>query len=225
LELSRVWHFCLFALIPVGACVLFRFARWRVLRLGAGLVAIAGTLALVLGLPAGSVDVSDLWEFMPIVLVGAPPVFGMRSGGWRRTISAVLAVPLGIALLLMCFVQGACVRRALPDYSPDGKTVVFREIFMQGALGADYAKVTVRRWWSPFGELVFSGEGDLESPEVQWIGTSRLRIRYWDDGSRTPRSVCNSGVGLVVVVCEIRGRALKETVPHGPVFRGAGLGR
>lgn len=84
--------------------------------------------------------------------------------------SAVLALLVSVASV-------GCSRYALPIYSPDGRYLAVRTYALQGALGDDYATVSVLPLWRPWATGVYSGLGSWnfaekkpDDPEVAgWI--------------------------------------------------------
>jgi hypothetical protein len=79
-----IWPFLKFAVVPVLAWLAFSRARhiqqnqWRfAARLGAGSVSVLSTLLLVLSLPTGSIDISNLWRFLAFGLLPIIPLVGL----------------------------------------------------------------------------------------------------------------------------------------------------
>ena len=199
--MSRAWPFLKFALIPAIAWFGFKqgahLQRPWLRRLSKALLLflLAGSLTLlVLSLPTGSIDIADLWLFLGFALVPYLPVLGFRFSSYIKavwiqrsvkTLTSILLFPAGLFFLFMCLGQSACTRRASPIYSPDGKHIALVEFAMQGALGADYGIVYMRRSWLPFAKKVYAGFGESRfdlrppSPEVRWLDNSRLLIRFW----------------------------------------------
>lgn len=218
----RIWPFLTFAILPgIGWLALPLIARlpaakWQtVARPFALFIAIASTLLLVLRLPTGSIDISDLWQFLGWALLPSVLLLGLRLSRhiqtrWVRTVAraagSLLLVPLGFFFLLLCLVQSGCVRHAAPLYSPDGQYIVVWQVVMAGALGDDYCNVAVRRNWWPIAERAYRGVGrwderqqQVSYPEVRWLDRSRLLIRYREDSAH---AMCKENVGAVQVICE-----------------------
>ncbi len=223
-----MWPFLTFALVPANALLALqpvrRIQRRSLKRLMMALTyffAIVSALLLLLSLPTGSIDITDLWRFLTFALLPFLPLLSLIfSGGirlrWARisvkAIGSLLLIPTGLFFLGMCVFESAGVRHAPPLYSPDGKHVALLWFALQGALGDDYGTVDLRRSWIPFAENVYSGLGnwgfDLRpaSPEVRWLDNSRLLIRYWDDRTkgdgRGGPPLCKERAATIQVVCE-----------------------
>jgi hypothetical protein len=111
-------------------------------------LAVVSTLLLLLSLPSGSIDVSDLWRFLgfaslPLFLVLGFYLLRRTQSARKRTASRLaissLLLPAGLLFLLLCVAEVGCTKRAAPSYSPDGKHVAILRFALQGALGDDYA--------------------------------------------------------------------------------------
>jgi hypothetical protein len=211
-----------FAILPVlawAALVPARRIQRRWLRVTAmsftGFVAAMSTCQLLVSLGEGSVDISDLWLFSPYPWLLSLPVIGIGISflaklRWIRisgaTISSLLLIPSGLAALLFCITDAGCTIHKPAIYAPDGKHIALVEFFTQGALGADGATVSVRRAWWPFGETVYSGFAEspsifeAASPEVLWLDSSHLLIRYRTEGKYAP--VCMERAEPVRITCE-----------------------
>ena len=163
-------------------------------------------------------DISEVW--FPLGLLSVPAcawivcaVAKRIKKGWLRrpirTMSSavgVISASIGLVLLL---VEAGCTEH-VSIQSPDGYHLAVFRYAMQGALGDDYANVSVRRRWNPFAEQVYWGIGSWDFknnkpsfPEVRWLDASHLLIRYHDRGEPDGRSVCGSQPGGVEVVCEL----------------------
>ena len=225
----NIWPFVIFAILPATTWLsLKRLARierrWiRNIALASGyFLFLASALLLLLSLPTGSIDISDLWRFLGFSLLPSLPLVALwacRSiqTTWLRiamsSVSAIVLIPACGVFLLLCLAEVGCVRRSPPVYSPDGMHVALQEFSLAGALGDDYGSVYVRRSWWPFADTAYSGLGyrDLprggpSSPQIQWLDSSRLLIRYYDgrtagDGRGGP-AVCKSRAGGITILCE-----------------------
>jgi hypothetical protein len=228
-QFSVVLPFLKFSVIPVLAWVGFMQTRhvqrnWLGLaaHCGTGFVLLFSTLLLVLSLPTGSLDISNLWPFLVWGLAPSVPLLGFWLARnikalWLkvsvRAVASLLIIPTGLFLLLMCLVESACTRRTPPIYSPDGGYVALVEFYVQGALGEDSANVSVRRAWTPIATKAYSGSGAWygdhrfqNSPEVHWLDPSHLLIRDWDgrsgnEGKGGP-PICKDKVASLHIVCE-----------------------
>lgn len=185
-------------------------------------IALTSTLLLLLSLPTGSIDISDLWKFLgfasvPFLLVLGFWFFRHRHPSWVRLSGnvalSVLLLPTGLFFLLLCLVELGCTKRVPPIYSPDRKHLVLLQFGLQGALGDDYGDVYLRRAWRPFGDRIYEGLGGWDfthrrpfTPEVRWLDNSHLLIRYMDDrkpnDGRGGPAMCKSGSGAVQIVCQ-----------------------
>jgi hypothetical protein len=225
LKVSDIWSFLSFAVVPLLAWFAFRQARhmernWLrpTARLAAGFVGLVSTLVLVGSLPRGSIDISDLWRYLflgllPFVALLILVLARYIKPHWIRvsirTVASLVAIPAGLVLLLLCLAQSACVYHSSPIYSPDGNHVALVTVYGQGALGVDYASVSVRRAWIPIATEVYDGIGAWPgsfsvSPEVRWLDASHLLIRYSDprhDEAGGPH-LCEDNFGSVQIVCE-----------------------
>ncbi len=237
LNTSSIWPFVVFAVIPATTWLVAKqvsqiHAGWRrnSATISAYFFAIASTLLLVLSLPTGSIDVTDLWRFLLFALLPSVPLLAIIHSsaikvGWMRillrTVSSLLIIPAALFFLGLCLVQSACVKRSSPIYSPDGKHLALVEFIGQGALGDDYGNVYLRRSWLPIRKTVYEGLGSWDSkhqrvgaPEVHWLDNSRLLVRYWDDrtrgGGRGTPAVCNGVVGVIKILC------VNEALPSLP---------
>jgi hypothetical protein len=130
-----------------------------------------------------------------------------------RTIVSLLFVCSVILVFFLLIVQAGCTKSAPPIYAPDGRHVAILHYALQGALGDDYAIVDLRRRWTPWAENVYRGLGAWDfkherasEPEVRWIDSSHLLIRFVDDRigneGRGGRATCLSQAGAVQIVCE-----------------------
>jgi hypothetical protein len=225
MQLSHFWPFLKFALVPLLAGVGFWCAAriqlvW--LRFGVRFVScfvcVVSATALVSTLPAGSIDISELWGFLLIDSMVAIPVLVLvlsrhiLSVWLRRTVRAVsslLVIPASGFVFLACLVQASCTENRPAIYSPDGGHVALLNFYEQGALGADTAVVRVRRSWSPIATKVFSGDGQAakqsidDSPQVFWLDSSTLVIRFWG-GIQRKQVECTPQATGVTIVCESR---------------------
>ena len=111
-----------------------------------------------------------------------------------------------LLLMLLMLVQVACSKNAPLLHSPDGKHIVITSYALQGALGSDYANVTLRRNWIPFAETAYQGTGHWDFshnkpgyPEVRWLDDSHLSIKYYDDEG--DRAVCRDHIGTIRIDC------------------------
>lgn len=213
--------FLKFAIIPLVAWVVFAIAQriehnwWRsTARQGAGFVWVSSTVLLILSLPTGSIDISYLGPFLILCLVPMIPIFGFRvaskiRSAWIkipvRIVSSLLDVLTVPIFSMVCLVE-ALSKRNLPIYSPDGKYLLLVHFVGQGALGDDYADVSVRRAWMPIATTVHSGIGGIykiQYPEARWLESSDLLIRYREPQEKKGgRQVCKNNIRGLKVVCE-----------------------
>ena len=102
-----------------------------------------------------------------------------------RLVTSGIGLITGAFLLLAVLTESSCTRHAsLP--SPDRRRIAVVDFAGQGALGDDYATVSVHASWSPLSVEAYHGGGGwdftnetLKYPEVHWIDNSRLSIRFW----------------------------------------------
>ena len=227
--IGSYWPFLKFALVPALAWISFvkvqRIQKKKLksaARFGTGFVFALSTLLLILSLPTGSIDISDLWPFLALGLVLLIPCWILAlafriESRWIKlplqTVGSLLMIPMVPIILMMCLSQAGCVHRNPPIYSPDGKYLALVENMGQGALGDDYGTVSVRRAWLPTATIAYDGLGSLslrdrtfiDSPEVHWQDSSHLLIRYWDrrtgkEGRGAP--TCRDKIGSLYIVCE-----------------------
>ena len=95
-----------------------------------------------------------------------------------------------------------------PLYSPDRRHVAIIIYALQLALGDDYATVRVRRCWVPWATVAYSGPAGWDfknnkpgDPEVRWLDSVHLLIRYHDYRNGTGGSVCRSQIGAIGIIC------------------------
>jgi hypothetical protein len=130
-----------------------------------------------------------------------------------KMLSSVLLLASGAVVFLVTLTSVGCSKSADPLYSPDRRHVAVLRYALQGALGDDYATVNVRASWRPWATTVYRGLGAWDfkadkplTPEVRWLDSAHLLIRYWDDRSsnkgRGGPAQCVSQAGTVRVVCE-----------------------
>jgi hypothetical protein len=130
----------------------------------------------------------------------------------RVAASTVLVIGASMLLLSALFEVG-CTKHAPLIKSPGGQYVAVLRYSLSGALGDDYANVSVRPWWCPYAENVYSGLGGWNfkdnkpyDPEVRWLDRSHLLIRYRDDRTandgRGGPAVCRGRIRNVEIVCQ-----------------------
>ncbi|MEP7366266.1 MAG: hypothetical protein ABI972_23660 [Acidobacteriota bacterium] len=159
-------------------------------------------------------DISEVWPFATLAALAVMGWIAFRAG--RRLRSRWLRVPVRIAgsvssvagLCLLVFLSVLdlnCTVRTPAVPSPDGMHVALRSYAEQGALGADYASISLRRTWYPRADEVFFGAGWVDrsgknhDPAVRWLDSSHLEIRHIDAGVRENR--CGQRVDGVEIVC------------------------
>lgn len=168
-------------------------------------------------------DISLFWRILKYVILPALVAWAsfravrrLRHKRLRRAVKTGASAVAGFSalfLLLLMIAEVACTKYSPRLYSPDRKHVASLSYALQGALGDDYATVLVRTSWSPFATSAYNGLGSWDfkqdkpsSPEVRWLGDSRLLIRYYDDRTgkegRSNPANCRSQVGNIQVVCE-----------------------
>lgn len=166
-------------------------------------------------------DVSELFPpfialAVGILLIATFPLSRRVGNKWCR-IPVRLTASAGVLLsvlfiLLFTFSSYACEARAPSVYSPDGKHVAVLTWGLQGALGLDLAAVSVRHRWIPIAKVAYFGPGDSVNgpdPQVRWIDSKRLLIRYHDYGygpGSGYEQTCKSQVFDIEVKCEKEGR-------------------
>jgi hypothetical protein len=214
--------FLKFAILPVLAWVALvpmrRIHRgW--LRVAAtaftAFVAAVSTCQLRVSLGTRSIDISDLWLFSPYPWLLSSPLVGIGASVYARlrwlrisglTVSSLLLIPSGLAALFFCVMESSCSYRDPPISSPDGNYFALVEFTLGGAVGNDAANVYVRRSWAPLAERVYGGFAEwssafgTSSPEVRWLDSSRLLIRYRTEGKYAP--VCMERTEPVRITCE-----------------------
>jgi hypothetical protein len=155
-------------------------------------------------------DISELWSWLALLLV---PVGGwilfhfakyIRRRWLRTSARAIASVFLALSfviLMLLVLVELGCSEHS-QIYSPDRRRVLVVSYTGQGALGADYASISIRPRWSPFAKRIFSGEAQwdfklhkLASPELKWLDNSRLSIRYYGDAT------CERRAENIEIIC------------------------
>ena len=160
-------------------------------------------------------DISEVWPFAKLAAFAVLGWIAFRAA--QRLRSACLRIPARIAawvssaaglclLVLLSVNDSACTVRTPAIWSPDGRHVALRQYATQGALGPDYASISLRRVWSPRAEEVYFGAGwaDMKGktdydPAVRWLDNARLEIRYID--SRVGENRCGQRVDGVEIVC------------------------
>ena len=233
-----LWSFALFAIIPaaiwLGVSRVNKIRRsWlrNVAKAAGWFFGASSSILLVFALPTGSIDISDLWRFslyfllpvLPLCLL-ALAMWNMIRIAWAKyvvgTVSTVALIFGGTVFSVLCFAQAGCERRPPVLYSQNRLRLALRDFKGQGGLGDDFATVRLRKTWWPIAEIAFDGLGTwdrkqnkLISPEVEWIDSSHLRIRYADDrvagDGRGGPGICNALVAGVQVLCE-------NTAPAAP---------
>jgi hypothetical protein len=142
-----------------------------------------------------------------------------------KSACSLLAFASAAVILIVSVVSVGCSRHAHPMYSPDHRHVAILTYALQGALGDDYATVAVRSRWTPWATEAYSGLGAWDfkhekpwDPEVRWLDSSHLLIRYFDyragTTGRSTRTTCRTQIGTVQVVCE-------QLPPHSAAIRNA----
>jgi hypothetical protein len=133
----------------------------------------------------------------------------------RAVASSVLVCGLLFVCLLFMFELG-CSKHPPSIYSPDGSRLAVLSYILQGALGDDYATVSVRSRWVPWAQPVYHGVGAWDfkqnrpaDPEVRWVDRSHLLIRSLF--LRREYTACLDRIGDIHVICE----ALPESPPSG----------
>ena len=164
-------------------------------------------------IPAGWIDISDFWPIMRQALVPTVPLLALLLA--RRIPRRWIRIPASIAssltvcfagalFLFLCLSEAGCEKRVAPMYSPDGKHVALVRISLGGALSEDFAEITVRHAWWPFPETAYIGVGGWHQPtqaaypEVRWLDSSRLLIRYNPEGQKP----CPETVAGIRLICE-----------------------
>jgi hypothetical protein len=227
-----IWSFVLFAIIP--AAIWFGVSRinkiqqpWlRNSAKAAGwFFGASSSLLLVFALPTGSIDISDLWRFSLYFLLPVVPLCLLVRIAWAKyvvgTVSTVALIFGGTIFCVLCFAQAGCERRPPVLYSQNRLRLALRDFQGQGGLGDDFATVRVRKTWWPVAQVAFDGLGTwdrkqnrLISPDIEWLDSSHLRIRYADDrvagDGRGGPGICNAVVAGVQVLCENTAQA----APH-----------
>jgi len=226
-----LWSFVLFAIIPAAIW----FGVWHVNKIrrpwlrnlvkGLGwFFGASSSLLFVFALPTGSIDISDLWRFslyflLPVVPLSllALAMWGAIRVVWAKylvgTVSTLALILGSLIFSVLCFAQAGCERRPPSLYSQDHLRLALTDFKGQGGLGDDFATVRVRKTWWPFAEIAFNGLGTwdrkqnkLTSPEVEWLDSSHLRIRYLDDrvpgDGRGGPGVCVGVAAGIQVLCE-----------------------
>lgn len=165
-------------------------------------------------------DLSELWSWSPLLLA---PLAGWSlfrlakyiHYRWLRIPARTLAwlFIAGSSLLVGLFVlvQLGCTRHAR-IWSPDGTHAVVISFIGQGALGADFANLSIRHGWSPFANRIYQGEaqwdfknGKLVSPECRWLDNTHLVIRNFNESAR-----CETHAGNIAVFCDDASAAPKR---------------
>lgn len=124
----------------------------------------------------------------------------------RALALAAFAIALAVVFMLL-LVEVGCSEHPPSIPSPDGRHVAILSYTMQGALGDDYASVSVRSRWIPWAHTVYSGVGVWDfkratpaDPEVRWLDDSHLMIR--SHYVQRPHTTCLNRVGELRITCE-----------------------
>lgn len=140
---------------------------------------------------------------VPVVLANSRPA---RARVLFKIVNSLLLVPAGLRLLLMCFSEVACVKRAPPSVSPDGKHIAYLRVVLGGALSDDYGSISVRRTWWPFAQVVYRGpvgwnfqQHRVVCPKLTWLNNSTLLV-----ANSCGVGKCASNTGEVTAICEDR---------------------
>lgn len=157
------------------------------------------------------IDISELWaasRFLSVPAAGWALFYYAKhiQRRWirisaRAVASLTLVLSFVIAVILL-LVQLSCAKNS-QSYSPDGKYVVVISYIGQGALGADYASIFIRRRWSLDATRIFYGEAQwdfkldrLGSPELKWPDNTHLLINGYHGQAR-----CESRVDGIQITC------------------------
>lgn len=167
-------------------------------------------------------DISEFLTFLKpaLIPIAGWAIFRVAKRAKRRWLRGPLKVAgcavvvCGAAVvLLVLLAEAACTQHTPSVKSPDGLYIAVLSYVLQGALGDHYANVSVRAWWSPYAETVYSGTGSWDfrnskphDPEVRWLDRSTLLIRYYDDRTgregRGSPAVCRNRTGGIQIVCQ-----------------------
>ena len=163
-------------------------------------------------------DISEILSlakfFVPAIAACVIFLVAMRvRPQWLRLSIKFFATTLfGCGALLvfgLLVVQASCTRRPPPLYSPDQRHLAIISYALQGALGDDYATVRVRRRWIPWATVAYNGPSGWDfknnkpgDPEVRWLDSVHLLIRYYDYRNGRGGSVCRSQIGAVRIICD-----------------------
>ena len=167
-------------------------------------------------------DISEILSlakfFLPAFVACAIYLVAMRvRPRWLRfSIKSFASVLFGIGMLLvfvLVVVQAGCTMRPPPLYSLDRRHFAIISYVSQGALGGDYATVRVRRSLVPWASVAYNGPASWDfknnkpgDPEVRWLDSVHLLIRYYDyrsgTGGEGQPAVCRSQIGAVKIICD-----------------------
>src|ERR1019366_4967457 len=208
----KLLPFLKFGIIPATSWLWIRFGPkpdCRVVGWALWFVAVISTLFLLLSIPTGSVDISDLWRFLAFAAVPALLIVAFRQSlRLQRKLfripalsaSTIALFASGSVFVLLCLGESACTRRAAPIYSPNGGHLALVRTGLGGALDADYVSVAVRTAWMPVASNVYTGP---EEPVVRLLDDYRPLVRYHTDSSkRDGPTACRDSVGTIQVICE-----------------------
>ena len=162
-------------------------------------------------------DISEVWRHLGYFLVPLLALFCLViskriSKVWlRRTARVFSSLFLALSTLVLmldgCGLVG-CTARKPALVSPDGKHVAIVTWGLQGATGADYARVDVRSRYLPWSTRVYRGSGfgpvnaaDPGIPEVTWIDAHHLRVS--SQGNSAARILeCAARVDDISILCD-----------------------
>jgi hypothetical protein len=157
-------------------------------------------------------DISEIWN--NLVFLAAPAVALVLIILAHRIPRKLVRIPAYAGSILLFLIAGfvlfldgceltTSTARRPGLISPDGKHVVVVRWFLPGAMGGNYAHVSIRSRFSPVATEVESGEGDPpNTPDVRWLDNRRILISYWEKGQIKACSPGPNRVEGIEVLCQ-----------------------
>ena len=161
-------------------------------------------------------DISEVLAYSELLVPVAASWMVFRLAGrirfqlLRASIRVLASVALAAGMVLifgLSVIELGCSKQGSSIYSRDGQHLAILSYTLQGALGDDYATVSVRSRWIPRAQTVYNGVGVWDfkqhrpaDPEVRWLDGSHLLIR--SHYLQREHTTCLNRIGEVRVNCE-----------------------